>query len=67
MHDKGGKCMHGKKEGHPWQEMQPLQRAVHILLECILVSYMLLSGADPGFRLARASNLKGAPTYNFTA
>ena len=29
-----GVCMAG---GHAWQERQPLQQAVHILLECILV------------------------------
>ena len=38
MHGRGhvwrGVCMLG---GHPWQEKWQLQRAVHILLECILV------------------------------
>ena len=29
-----GACRVG---GHPWHERQPLQRKVHILLECILV------------------------------
>ena len=38
-----GACMtgeggvHGKGGGHAWQERQPLQRTVRILLECILV------------------------------
>ena len=38
MHGRGhvwwGACMAG---GHAWQERWPLQQAVHILLECILV------------------------------
>ena len=33
-----GACM---AEGHPWQDRQPLQRTVRILLECILVSYLI--------------------------
>ena len=33
MHGRGN--MHGR--GHAWQERWPLQRAVRILLECILV------------------------------
>ena len=39
MHGRGlcmvGGGMHGR--GREWQERQPLQRTVHILLECILV------------------------------
>ena len=33
-------CMAGG-EGHPWQEKRQLQRAVRILLECILVLILL--------------------------
>ena len=41
VHGEGGLCMakggvHGEGE-RVWQETQPLQRAIHILLECILV------------------------------
>ena len=31
--------MHGR--GHAWQERWPLQRKVHILMECILVIYLI--------------------------
>ena len=40
----GGACMTGDVcgggGGHVWQERQPLQRTVRILLECILVLYI---------------------------
>ena len=45
---KGGICgkggsTHGKGRGYAWQERWPLQWAVGILLECILVLHVLLS------------------------
>ena len=50
-----GVCMpwgvHGR--GHAWQERQPLQRTVHILLECILVGG-LKPILDLGFKARRA-------------
>ena len=36
MHDRGSGCA-WQGGGHAWQERQPLQRTVRILLECILV------------------------------
>ena len=36
MHGRGGVC--GVVGGAAWQERQPLQRTVRILLECILVN-----------------------------
>ena len=40
MHGEGDMCTEGGAcvvWGHAWQERQPLQQMVHILLECILV------------------------------
>ena len=39
---RGGMCGRGCawQRGHAWQERQPLQLAVRILLECILVRYI---------------------------
>ena len=34
-------CVVGVGRGHAWQERWPLQRTVHILLECILVELCL--------------------------
>ena len=44
MRVKGGPYMVKRacvSKGHPWQDRQPLQRTVRILLECILVSYLI--------------------------
>ena len=45
MHD-GGICG-GGGGGHAWQERQPLQQTVHILLECILVLRLLTTTITP--------------------